>query len=92
MPIIKVEKPFPFSPDGKSVVDVEAGEQEVSERCATVAVEHLKVATLVKAGAGEPSGDDNKKEPGKAKAGDKAKADEPPKATESPNPTETTKE
>ncbi len=46
MPKINVEKPFPFSPDGKSVVEVEAGEQHVSERCAEVAVEHLKVATL----------------------------------------------
>lgn len=53
MPKINVEKAFLFSPDGKSVVEVEAGEQEVSERCAKVAVEHLKVAILVGKGEGK---------------------------------------
>ncbi|NNA69619.1 HeH/LEM domain-containing protein [Pseudomonas gessardii] len=45
MPIILVKKPFPFSEDGNHVVEVPAGEQEVSERCALVAVEHLGVAS-----------------------------------------------
>ena len=45
MPIIIVKKPFPFSEDGNHVVEVPAGEQEVSERCALVAVEHLGVAS-----------------------------------------------
>lgn len=56
MPKIKVNEPFLFSPDGNAVVQVEAGEQEVSERCAVVAVEQLKVATL----AGAP---DKKEKP-----------------------------
>lgn len=47
MPLIHVEEAFPFSPDGNEVVTVEAGEQDVSERCALVAVEHLQVAWLV---------------------------------------------
>ncbi|ARB26221.1 hypothetical protein HX787_10940 [Pseudomonas tolaasii] len=45
MPIIIVKKPFPFSVDGNHVVEVGAGEQDVSERCALVAVEHLGVAS-----------------------------------------------
>lgn len=45
MPVIIVKKPFPFSEDGNHVVEVPAGEQEVSERCALVAVEHLRVAS-----------------------------------------------
>lgn len=45
MPIIIVKKPFPFSADGNHVVEVCAGEQDVSERCALVAVEHLGVAS-----------------------------------------------
>ena len=45
MPIILVKKPFPFSADGNHVVEVPAGEQEVSDRCALVAVEHLGVAS-----------------------------------------------
>lgn len=44
MPIISVKKPFPFAVDGNQVVEIQAGEQEVSERCALVAVEHLGVA------------------------------------------------
>lgn len=47
MPKILVETPFPFAVDGNHVVQVEAGEQEVSDRCAIVAVEHLGVATLL---------------------------------------------
>jgi len=46
MPTIIVTKPFPFAVDGNHVVHIEAGEQEVSERCAIVAVDHLKVAAL----------------------------------------------
>lgn len=44
MPFISVKKPFPFAVDGNQVVEIQAGEQEVSERCALVAVEHLGVA------------------------------------------------
>ena len=44
MPIILVKKPFPFSADGNQVVEVQLGEQDVSERCALVAVDHLGVA------------------------------------------------
>lgn len=44
MPIILVKKPFPFALDGNQVVEVQAGEQDVSERCALVAVDHLGVA------------------------------------------------
>lgn len=44
MPIISVKKPFPFAVDGNQVVEIQTGEQEVSERCALVAVEHLGVA------------------------------------------------
>ena len=47
MPIILVKKPFPFSADGNHVVEVGAGEQDVSERCALVAVEHLGVASYL---------------------------------------------
>ncbi|WP_166797955.1 hypothetical protein [Pseudomonas aeruginosa] len=47
MPKILVEKAFPFSPDGNVVITVDVGEQEVSDRCALVAVDHLGVATLV---------------------------------------------
>lgn len=47
MPKIKVEKEFPFSPDGIQVVTIEKGEQEASDRLAEVAVDHLKVATRV---------------------------------------------
>ena len=45
MPIIIAKKPFLFSADGNHVVEVPAGEQDVSERCALVAVEHLCVAS-----------------------------------------------
>ncbi|KPA98100.1 HeH/LEM domain-containing protein [Pseudomonas asplenii] len=44
MPIILVKKPFPFAVDGNQVVVVKEGEQDVSERCALVAVDHLGVA------------------------------------------------
>ena len=45
MPIIIVNKPFPFAVDGNHVVEISVGEQDVSERCALVAVEHLGVAS-----------------------------------------------
>ncbi|MFJ3153505.1 hypothetical protein ACIPIX_05070 [Pseudomonas protegens] len=44
MPIIFVKKPFPFAVDGNQIVEVQEGEQCVSERCALVAVDHLGVA------------------------------------------------
>lgn len=47
MPIIIVKKPFPFSADGNHVVEVPVGEQDVSDRCALVAVEHLGVASYL---------------------------------------------
>ncbi|WP_327440270.1 HeH/LEM domain-containing protein [Pseudomonas donghuensis] len=47
MQSILVKKPFPFSPDGNQVVEVQTGEQDVSDRCALVAVEHLGVATYL---------------------------------------------
>lgn len=46
MPIINVTKPFPFAVDGNEVIQIEVGEQEVSDRLALVAVEHLGFATL----------------------------------------------
>ncbi|WP_053225401.1 HeH/LEM domain-containing protein [Pseudomonas helleri] len=45
MPILLVKKPFPFAVDGNQVIEIQAGEQDVSERCALVAVEHLGVAS-----------------------------------------------
>jgi hypothetical protein len=53
MPIILVTTAFPFSVDGNEVVQIEVGEQEVSDRCALVAVEHLGVATLLDDDGGE---------------------------------------
>ena len=47
MPIIFVKKPFPFAVDGNQVIEIHAGEQEVSDRCALVAVEHLGVAAYL---------------------------------------------
>lgn len=44
MPIISVKKAFPFAVGGNQVVDVQVGDQDVSDRCALVAVEHLGVA------------------------------------------------
>lgn len=44
MPTIIVNKAFRFAEDGNHVVTVPAGEQDVSERCAQVAVEQLQVA------------------------------------------------
>ncbi len=54
MPTIIVHKPFRFAECGNHVVTVPAGEQEVSERCVLVAVEHLKVASLPGAERPEP--------------------------------------
>lgn len=47
MPIIFVKKPFPFAVDGNQVIEIPVGEQEVSDRCALVAVEHLGVASYL---------------------------------------------
>ncbi|MBJ2263722.1 HeH/LEM domain-containing protein [Pseudomonas sp. MF6787] len=47
MPIILVKKPFPFAVDGNHVIEVPVGEQDVSDRCALVAVEHLGVASYL---------------------------------------------
>lgn len=47
MPNILVTTAFPFAVDGNEVVQIEVGEQEVSDRCALVAVEHLGFATLL---------------------------------------------
>ena len=46
MPKIIVNQAFAFAVDGLHVVTVDEGEQEVSDRCAEVAIEHLKVAEL----------------------------------------------
>lgn len=54
MPKILVTESFPFAVGGNHVVHIETGEQDVSERCAEVAVEHLKVATMLD-GSGGPS-------------------------------------
>ena len=45
MPRILVIAAFKFAVDGLHVIEVEPGEQDVSERCAEVAVEHLQVAS-----------------------------------------------
>jgi hypothetical protein len=45
MPRILVTAAFKFAVDGLHVIEVEPGEQDVSERCAEVAVEHLQVAS-----------------------------------------------
>ena len=45
MPRILVTATFKFAVDGLHVIEVEPGEQDVSERCAEVAVEHLQVAS-----------------------------------------------
>lgn len=47
MPKILVTQAFPFAVEGNHVVQVETGEQDVSERCALVAVDHLNVATYL---------------------------------------------
>jgi len=54
MPRILVRQAFLFSPDGNHAVQIETGEQEVSDRCAIVAVDHLKVAAM----AGEEPAND----------------------------------
>lgn len=45
MPRILVTEGFKFAVDGLHVIEVAPGEQDVSERCAEVAVDHLKVAS-----------------------------------------------
>jgi hypothetical protein len=44
MPKIIVETKFKHSDDGNAVITYAPGEHDVSERCATVAIEQLKVA------------------------------------------------
>jgi len=67
MKVINIEKAFQHAEDGISVVDYEVGEQVVSDRCAEVAGNHLKVAKLSKktpedlAAAEEKDDKDNKK-------------------------------
>lgn len=56
MPIISVKKAFPFAVDGNQVVEIQVGEQDVSDRCALVAVEHLGVAEYLD-GSGPPESD-----------------------------------
>lgn len=60
---ILVTKAFKYSPDGNMVVLIESGEQEVSEDCAAVAVEQLKVATLVSEGKQDAKSGKGKKAP-----------------------------
>ncbi len=45
MPRILVTAAFKFAVEGNHVIEVEPGEQDVSERCAEVAVDQLQVAT-----------------------------------------------
>lgn len=47
MPKIFVKKSFPFAEGGNHVIEIQTGEQEVSDRCALVAVEHLSVAAYL---------------------------------------------
>ena len=47
MPKILVTQAFPFAVDGNDVVQIDAGEQDVSDRCALVAVDHLGLATYI---------------------------------------------
>jgi len=49
MPKIFVTTAFPFAVEGNQVIQIEEGEQDVSDRCALVAIEHLGFATLVDA-------------------------------------------
>ncbi|MFG0924204.1 HeH/LEM domain-containing protein [Pseudomonas sp. CJQ_8] len=54
MPIISVEASFKFAEGGNEVIEIQVGEQDVSDRCALVAVEHLGVATYLDgSGSGE---------------------------------------
>jgi len=47
MPIIDVKKVFQFAEGGNQVLELQPGKQEVSDRCALVAVEHLRVAEYI---------------------------------------------
>ena len=53
MPRILVTAAFKFAVDGLHVIEVEPGEQDVSERCAEVAVDHLQVASRLDGAAPE---------------------------------------
>lgn len=54
MPTIHVTRPFLFAENGNRVIQIETGVQQVSDRCALVAVEHLQAATLP---SSEPAAD-----------------------------------
>lgn len=56
MPRILVTEGFKFAVDGLHVIEVAPGEQDVSERCAEVAVDHLKVASRLDGAAPVTSG------------------------------------
>ena len=79
MPTINVTKSFPFSPDGKTVIEYEKGQHDVTERCAQVAVEQLKVATLLSDGDKAKAEAEAK---AKAETEEKAAADAEAKALE----------
>jgi hypothetical protein len=67
MKIINVKTMFRHSDDGNTVKEYEPGEHEVSDRCAHVAVESLKVAELVGGDQKEPTKSAPKKTPPKTK-------------------------
>tara|TARA_R110002012_G_scaffold206493_2_gene376420 strand:+ start:723 stop:1031 length:309 start_codon:yes stop_codon:yes gene_type:complete len=79
MPTINVTKSFPFSPDGKTVIEYDKGQHDVSERCAVVAVDQLKVATLI---SDEDKGSAEKEAEAQKQAEAKAAADAEAKALE----------
>lgn len=45
MPIITVKEAFKFAEGGNTVIEYDKGVHEVSDRCAEVAIDQLKVAT-----------------------------------------------
>lgn len=47
MPVINVIKEFKYSEDGNHVVIISIGKQDVSDKCADIAVNQLKVAEIV---------------------------------------------
>jgi hypothetical protein len=63
MPIITVKEPFKFAEGGNHVIEYGKGVHEVSDRCAEVAIEQLKVATkggkLPEQNATNDGGDDS---------------------------------
>lgn len=55
MKLINVEKAFRHSDDGNTVNEYAIGEQTVSDRCAHVAVNSLKVAKWVESKEDQPA-------------------------------------